>query len=252
MKPLAAPGTARAAAPWRLAGLLLGMRGLATSAAAAVMEPSDSLPTHDAPDEPTRPRGRRPAVFIDKDGTLVEDVPYNVDPELLRLTPGAAVGLRRLAEAGFALVLVTNQPGLAHGRFSRAAFQTLENALRALLRDEAGIELDAVMVCPHAPAPPDRACLCRKPAPGLLRQAAVAHGLDLAASWMVGDILDDIEAGRRAGCRTVLLDVGNETEWRRSPLRTPDHTVKDLDTAAHLIVREAALHAGLGAAGPGA
>jgi hypothetical protein len=80
------------------------------------------------------------------------------------------------------------------------------------------------------------ACLCRKPAPGLLRQAARVHAIDLANSWMIGDILDDVEAGRRAGCRSVLLDVGNETEWQLSPLRTPHVRAANLLEAARAIV----------------
>jgi hypothetical protein len=79
-------------------------------------------------------------------------------------------------------------------------------------------------------------CLCRKPAPGLLRQAARAHRIDLQRSWMIGDILDDIEAGRRAGCRPVLLDVGSETVWRMSPLRTPHHRAPNLLEAARAII----------------
>jgi len=80
-------------------------------------------------------------------------------------------------------------------------------------------------------------CGCRKPMPGLLHAAAREHGIDLARSWLVGDILDDVEAGRRAGCRTVLLDVGSETEWRPSALRKPDVVAKDLLEAAEAIMR---------------
>ena len=180
---------------------------------------------------------RRPAIFLDKDGTLVEDVPYNVDPARLVFTQRALPALALLADAGYALVVVTNQPGLASGRFSRADFAQLERALLRRVLDEAGVAIAAIYACPHAPAigrvP---ACLCRKPAPGLLRRAALEQRLDLARSWMVGDILDDIEAGRRAGCRTVLLDVGHETLWRLSPLRTPQHRCADLFEAAQLIV----------------
>ena len=190
---------------------------------------------HDLP-ATLRARTRR-VVFIDKDGTLVVDVPYNVDPARLHFTPHALEGLRALQRAGYALVVVTNQPGLAAGRYSRAEFARLQRALGERLRREGGIELAGFYTCPHAPAPsPALACLCRKPAPGMLRQAALTHGFDLRRSWMVGDILDDIEAGHRAGCRAVLLDVGNETVWRRSPLREPDHRVSDLLEAARLIV----------------
>jgi D-glycero-D-manno-heptose 1,7-bisphosphate phosphatase len=181
----------------------------------------------------------RRAVFLDKDGTLVEDVPYNVDPALLRFTPNAIEALQLLSSHGYALVVASNQSGLARGLFDRAALARLQAALEAMLARE-NIRLDGFYVCPHAPPANARrpGCLCRKPAPGLLRQAARALHIDLARSWMVGDILNDVEAGRRAGCRTVLLDVGHETEWLRTPLRTPHHTARDLLEAARTIVAE--------------
>lgn len=179
---------------------------------------------------------RRQAVFLDKDGTLVENVPYNVDPAKLKLTPNAVRGLTLLQDHGYALVVVTNQSGIARGYFDRKALDRAHAALASMLRAQ-GIHMEGFFVCPHAPpsSPIEAGCLCRKPAPGLLRQAAVAHGLDLEASWMVGDILNDVEAGRRAGCRSILMDVGNETEWRMSPLREPFARVTDLLQAARLI-----------------
>jgi histidinol-phosphate phosphatase family protein len=177
------------------------------------------------------------AVFVDKDGTLIENVPYNVDPALVRFTPSALVGLRALADAGYAIIVVTNQPGLATGRFTRREFAALESALCRRVREESGVEIAAIYCCPHAPSAGSRiGCLCRKPAPGLLRQAARAHRLDLAQCWMVGDILDDVEAGHRAGCRSVLLDVGNETEWKLSPIRSPEARCADLAEAARFIL----------------
>ena len=189
-------------------------------------------PTSPAPAEPLRR-----AVFIDKDGTLVENVPYNVDPALLRFTPHAIPALRRLADAGFLLVVVSNQPGVAQQRFGLPALQELANALDGRLR-RAGVPLAGFYVCPHAPAgePFGGRCRCRKPAPGLLLEAAREHGIDLTRSWMVGDILDDVEAGWRAGCGSVLMDVGNETEWRWSPIRIPDFRVADLAGAAASIL----------------
>lgn len=184
-------------------------------------------------------RGRaadaRPAVFVDKDGTLVENVPFNVDPERVRFTPHAGAALRQLAEAGLPLFIATNQPGLSTGRIDATQFARLQRAIEARLLDEAGVHLEGWLVCPHAAtlAPP---CGCRKPAPGLLRRAAREHGIDLARSWMVGDILDDVEAGRRAGCRTVLLDVGNETLWQLGPWREPHHRCGDLLQAAGVIL----------------
>ena len=164
----------------------------------------------------------RPALFIDKDGTLVHNVPYNVDPRLLSFMPGALAALSRIAATGCALVVVSNQSGLARGYFDRAQFNALQAALVQRLLGEGGVALCDMLICPHAPGPGGRpACLCRKPAPGMLLQAARRHGLDLSRSWMVGDTLDDVEAAHRCGCRAVLLDSGGETLWQRSPMREP-------------------------------
>jgi D-glycero-D-manno-heptose 1,7-bisphosphate phosphatase len=179
----------------------------------------------------------RAAVFVDKDGTLIEDVPYNTNPARVRFTPNALCGLQQLARCNFALFIATNQPGLADGRIAWPAFDALRAHIDQRLRDDAAIVLDGWCVCPHAPASASTvACACRKPAPGLLCGAAAAHDIDLARSWMVGDILDDIEAGRRAGCSTVLLDVGNETVWHVTPQREPHHRCTDLGAAAAWIV----------------
>jgi D-glycero-D-manno-heptose 1,7-bisphosphate phosphatase len=178
------------------------------------------------------------AVFLDKDGTLIENVPYNVDPERIRLSAGAAEGLRRLHAAGYRLIVISNQSGVARGFFPEAALAAVEGKLRDLLA-EVGVPLAGFYYCPHHPdgVVPGLAvaCACRKPAPGLILLAARDHGIDPARSWFVGDILDDVEAGRRAGCATVLIDNGNETEWVLSPLRTPHHVAADLDEAARLI-----------------
>jgi D-glycero-D-manno-heptose 1,7-bisphosphate phosphatase len=181
----------------------------------------------------------RPAVFIDKDGTLVHNVPYNVDPARLSFMPGAPEALAALSLAGFALVVVTNQSGLAEGRFSAAAFARLRAALRQRLREAAGVELTGFLHCPHAPDADGRpACLCRKPLPGMLLRAARVHGLDVAASWIVGDTLDDIEAGRRCGSRGLLLDTGGETLWKRSPLRAPHQVLSSWLDVAELILAD--------------
>ena len=177
----------------------------------------------------------RAAIFIDKDGTLVVDEPYNVDPERVRLTPHAIEGLRLLASLGYLLVLITNQPGIAMGRFDWDALYRLRQGLQRLLASH-GVWLAGFYACPHAPSPEgDPDCACRKPEPGLFEQAARDLRIDLDASWMVGDILDDVEAGHRAGCRAVLLDVGNETVWRDGPGRTPDLRAADLLDAARQI-----------------
>lgn len=184
------------------------------------------------------------AIFLDKDGTLVEDVPYNVDPDRIALAGGAAEGLRRFARMGYRLLVVSNQPGVALGRFRESALVPVHARLARLLAEE-GVVLDGFYYCPHHPQgrvrPYGYTCDCRKPLPGMLLRAAAELGLDLASSWMVGDILDDVEAGRRAGCRTILLDNGNETEWQLAPLRMPDLIVPNLHAAAMLA--EAALEA---------
>jgi len=189
------------------------------------------------PNDKRSARAPRRAVFIAKDGTLVENVPYNIDPALLRFRPAAREALAALARAGFVLLLATHQSGLARGFFTRRQFTRLQGVLEQRLHDEAGITLLDVLVCPHAPVEGGAlSCWCGKPAPGLLTRAARTHGLDLAASWMVGNTLDDVEAGRRAGCRTVLLDNGGETVWRRSPIRTPHACLQDWDEVAHLVL----------------
>ncbi len=179
------------------------------------------------------------AVFLDKDGTLVEDVPYNADPARIRLSPGCAAGLRALSAAGFRLVVISNQSGVARGFFPEAALAAVEERLRELLA-ALGVPLAGFYYCPHHPEGSvpayRRRCGCRKPEPGLLRRAAAIHRLDLAGSWIVGDILDDVEAGRRAGCRTVLIDNGNETEWAVTPGRQPHHRAASIDEAARIIL----------------
>jgi histidinol-phosphate phosphatase family protein len=190
------------------------------------------------------------AVLLDKDGTLLVDVPYNVDPERMRLADTAASALALLGQLGVPLVVVSNQPGIALGRFGEDALHGVSRRLERLFQRH-GARLHGFFYCPHHPAgtvaPFGGGCACRKPAPGLLHQAAAQLGLDLARSWMIGDILDDVEAGHRAGCRAILVDCGNETEWVRGPHRAPDHIVSSLEAAARLVARDLG-HAVAGAA----
>jgi D-glycero-D-manno-heptose 1,7-bisphosphate phosphatase len=169
------------------------------------------------------------AVFVDKDGTLVENVPYNVDPARIRLAPGARECVAALHKAGFALFVVSNQPGVALGKFSESRLKNVEMTIQQLLDHS----ISGFYFCVHQPG---AGCECRKPGPGLLQRAAREHAISLEQSWMVGDILDDVEAGRRAGCRTVLVDVGNETEWQPGEDRVPDCVVRDLGHAAQRIL----------------
>ncbi|HEY9620466.1 MAG TPA: HAD family hydrolase [Crinalium sp.] len=178
------------------------------------------------------------AVFLDKDGTLIENVPYNVNPDKIQLCQGAVEGLRSLHQAGYKLFIITNQSGIARGYFLESALSTVESRLRELLL-EIGVPLAGFYYCPHHPdgvvAPYATECECRKPQPGLLLQAAREHEIALTQSWFIGDILHDIEAGRNAGCRTILINNGNETEWQLSSQRLPHHLVADLHEAARVI-----------------
>ncbi|MEC5406068.1 HAD-IIIA family hydrolase [Paraburkholderia sp. MPAMCS5] len=182
----------------------------------------------------------QPAVFLDKDGTLLDDVPYNIQPSLMRLAPGAREALTLLASQPFTLFVISNQSGVALGKFARASLKDVEAELARVFA-VCGASLSGAYWCPHHPegtvAPYATACDCRKPAPGLLLRAAREHRLDLARSWFIGDILDDVEAGNRAGCRTILLDNGHETEWIEGPKRVPTARAPDLYEAARIVAR---------------
>lgn len=182
----------------------------------------------------------RRGLFLDKDGTLVENIPYNVDPSRIRLMPGAGEAVRSLAAAGFLPVVVSNQSGVARGRFEVEDLDAVEVRLAQLLRAH-GVRLSGFYFCPHHPEGTVPGfgveCNCRKPEPGLIERAAGDLGIDLARSWMVGDILDDVEAGNRAGCRAVLIANGGETEWRPGRHRVPAITAPDLPSAAAAILK---------------
>jgi D-glycero-D-manno-heptose 1,7-bisphosphate phosphatase len=170
------------------------------------------------------------AVFLDRDGVLIEDTGYPDDPDRITLLPRVGKGLRALREAGWRLVVVSNQSGVARGRFSLQRLAQVHDHLIALLAHE-GVRLDALYYCPHHPGagrPPfDVACDHRKPAPGMLRSAAERLGLRLEQCWMVGDKESDVEAGRGAGCRTIRLTLG---------ATAADFQARDLGDAARCIL----------------
>ena len=174
------------------------------------------------------------AVFLDKDGTLIKDVFYNVDPDKVIFEAGVFNGLQTLQENGYKLAIISNQPGLAIGKFSQDQLDNLIEYFYDIFRKNS-LELSGFYYCPHAPVEQGGMCECRKPKPGLLIQAANEIHVDLAQSWMIGDILNDVEAGNRAGCRTILIDNGNETEWIEGPFRKPDYTAKGFLDAADYI-----------------
>ncbi|MFH7339391.1 D-glycero-alpha-D-manno-heptose-1,7-bisphosphate 7-phosphatase [Streptomyces sp. KHY 26] len=151
----------------------------------------------------------RPAVFLDRDGTLTEARHYPTRPSDLVLQPGIGPWLRTLREVhGAALVVVTNQSGLARALFTDRDLEAMHRRLRDELAS-VGVELDGIYTCPHHVdgVVPElaRRCPCRKPEPGMLLRAATELRLDLARSWMIGDFATDVEAGHRAGCRTAWV-----------------------------------------------
>ncbi len=154
---------------------------------------------------------KQAAVFLDRDGTINEEVGYLDRIEKLRLIPGAAEAIRLINESGMKAIVVTNQSGVARKFFDEASVDEVHARLRDMLRAE-GAFLDGVYYCPHHPTEGRgdylRTCDCRKPAPGLLLRAAEELRLDLARSYMVGDTLKDIEAGTRAGAQGILVRTG--------------------------------------------
>ena len=180
-------------------------------------------------------RGR--GLFLDRDGTLVWPRHYPSRPEELVLYEGIERELRLLHEAEFQLVLITNQSGIARGLFTEADLARMHDYLASELGRH-GVEFAAVYYCPHHPEGSlgelAVACSCRKPEPGMLVRAAAELALDLERSWMIGDILDDVEAGRRAGCRTVLVDLGTEPA-STAPSRRPDYVARDTRHALQIV-----------------
>src|SRR4051794_35206775 len=186
----------------------------------------------------TRGAGRA-VVFIDKDGTLIEDLPYNVDPARVRFAPGAREAVRLLGGAGLDLVVVTNQSGVARGYFDE---DDLGRLGRHLHREVAALggRLAGFYACPHLPDGPVEAfaieCTCRKPAPGLIHRAADDLRADPRRSWFIGDTWMDVAAGAAAGCRTILVGPEYRDRPGHPPDVVPDAAVPDLLAAAHVIL----------------
>lgn len=189
-------------------------------------------------------RGLRRAVFIDRDGTISEEVGYVNHPSRFRLFPFAAGAVRKLNEAGWLVVLVTNQAGVARGYFTEEVLLEVHRLLCEAL-EEQGARLDAIYYCPHHPTvgrPPYRLdCDCRKPKPGLIHRAARDFAIDLERSWMIGDRYSDVELARNAGVRAAFVLTGygrGEWEYQRGEWRQmPDLVAADLADAVECITR---------------
>lgn len=168
-----------------------------------------------------------PAAFLDRDGTLIEDVGFPRDPGQVRMLDGAAPALRSMAAAGLRLVVISNQSGIGRGLITPEQAQSVHQRFASVLADE-GIALDGAKYCPHAP---DEGCGCRKPSPRMLLEAAQELDLDVERSFMIGDKLSDVEAGQRAGCRTVLLAPAGF-----DPVPAADLVATDWDAAARFVL----------------
>src|SRR5574340_185596 len=177
------------------------------------------------------------SLFLDRDGTLVHRVHYPSRPEQLRLYDGIGPELHVLQKAGFRLILITNQSGIGLGYLTEADLKLMHEYLAGQLA-QFDVRLDAIYYCPHHPDAviPELAirCGCRKPQPGMLFQASAEQDIDLQRSWFVGDILDDVEAGNRAGCRTVLVNHGDQ-QLSDQPSRCPDFVTQDTVHALRII-----------------
>lgn len=168
---------------------------------------------------------------MDRDDTLMVDVKYCDNPDLVQLIPGAAEGLRSLKSAGYKIVVVTNQSGLGRGYFDTETLEKVHDRLRSELRRD-GADYDALYYCPHTP---DDDCHCRKPKPGLFLKAASELKIDLASSYTIGDRDLDVLAGKTAGTRTILICTGSKRS--ESELSSaPDFIVENLHEAANIIL----------------
>ena len=172
--------------------------------------------------------GSQPAVFLDRDGTIMRDVDYCGDPQRVEIFDGVPTALRRLKAAGFKIIIITNQSGIGRGYFSEHDYRAVE----AEVARQIGPELiDATYMCPH---PPESGCACRKPAPGMILDAARDHGIDLKRSFMIGDKNIDAQCGRNAGVRSILVQTGIHQLDGRS---AADWDARDLSEATEIILR---------------
>lgn len=190
------------------------------------------------------------AVFVDRDNTILEDPGFIDSPDKVKLLPEASTAIRCLQAAGYSVVVVTNQSGVARGLFSEEQLHTVHDRMRELLRAEAA-DVDAIYYCPYLNGPEAavpayrRDSDLRKPKPGMLLKAAADLGFDLSRCWMIGDRLEDVQAGRRAGCRTVLIDAKPDSSVKSmapAELANIDFRATSLLEAARIVDRYSKNH----------
>ena len=186
----------------------------------------------------SNPELKRRAVFLDRDGTIAEEVGYANHISRFVVYPFAATAIRRLNEAGLPVIVVTNQSGVARGFFPESLIGRMHEKMVEELA-AGGAHVDGMYYCPHIR---DDQCSCRKPLPGMLEQAAREHNLEISGSVLVSDRYNDIQMGHENGCRTILVLTGygrGDYEWNRAKWpRQPDHVVENLADAVEIILKE--------------
>lgn len=177
-------------------------------------------------------------IFLDKDGTIIYDVPYNVTLTKIKLYEDVLIPLQYLAELNYKFVIISNQSGIARGYFDQKDLHLAMDYLVSLLIQH-GIYIAGYYYCPHSDQPELNTCKCRKPSPGLIFQAAEEQGIDLGQSWMIGDILADVGAGNAAGCNTILLDRNGRERFlpkMQEQKFRPDHIASNFYEAINTII----------------
>ena len=180
------------------------------------------------------------AIFWDRDNTLIADPGYISHPDEVQLQPGSADVVRRFCEAGYKNIIVTNQSGIARGLLDEPTLEQIHDRLRQLMA-ESGATIDAIYYCPHhvdgVIEEYKKECYCRKPNPGMIEQAARDFGIDLESSFVIGDKSSDIEAGRRSGCKTILLTAEDHSVIGKETAAVSDYTAPGLYEAVKWLVK---------------
>ena len=179
----------------------------------------------------------RPAVFLDRDGTIIEEIDYLADPDLVQLVPGAGEAIAELNRAGYYVVVATNQSGIARGMLDEAILGEIHAVMSSELA-HAGASVDRIEFCPHHPDYDGVETERRKPGAGMLFDAAEALGIDLAASWMIGDALRDCAAGHAAGARSILVETGKGSREKERLDGEADHVAADLAAAVRWLLAQ--------------
>jgi D-glycero-D-manno-heptose 1,7-bisphosphate phosphatase len=181
------------------------------------------------------------AVFLDRDGTIIEDVGYLNNPNQIKFIPGSLEAIKLLQNAGFKVIVITNQAGVARGLVSEDMLQTIDKVMHKLILSS-GTHLDGIYYCPHHKEhgvyPYKQACECRKPQPGLLKKASHDLQLDLSQSYLVGDKATDIEAGQRAGTKTIYVASGPHENKLATLKEQPDYLAANLREAVNWILNK--------------